>query len=111
MTGWPAPRRMLSKLGGLYARTVLGVPISDLTGGFKVYNRRALESLDIDALRSDGYVFQIETTYRIWQAGLEVREIPIRFVDRIAGKSKLSRKIVLEAIIVVWRLRFKRLIR
>jgi dolichol-phosphate mannosyltransferase len=109
--GWPAPRRMLSRLGGLYARTVLGVPISDLTGGFKVYNRRALESLDIDALRSDGYVFQIETTYRIWQAGLGVREIPIRFVDRIAGKSKLSRKIVLEAIIVVWRLRFKRLIR
>jgi dolichol-phosphate mannosyltransferase len=107
--GWPAHRRLLSRLGGLYARLVLGVPIADLTGGFKVYNRRALETLDLDKLRSDGYVFQIETTYRIWQAGLKVREVPIRFVDRVAGKSKLSRRIVLEAVIVVWRLRFQRL--
>jgi len=106
--GWPALRQLLSRLGGQYARTVLGVPISDLTGGFKVFSRQALETLDLDTLRSDGYVFQIETTYRIWQAGMCVNEAPIRFVDRVAGKSKLSRKIVLEAIVVVWKLRFQR---
>ena len=109
--GWPAARRLLSKVGGRYARLVLGVPIADLTGGFKVYNRKALEALDLETLRSDGYVFQIETTDRIWQAGLRIREVPIRFVDRVAGKSKLSRRIVLEAIVVVWRLRFRRLFR
>ncbi|MGD9714697.1 MAG: polyprenol monophosphomannose synthase [Thermomicrobiales bacterium] len=106
--GWPRGRLALSWLGGHYAKTVLGVPVDDLTGGFKLYTRQALESLPLGEIRSDGYVFQIETTYRVLRTGLNVLEIPIRFVDRVAGKSKLSRKIVFEAIVVVWRLRLQR---
>jgi dolichol-phosphate mannosyltransferase len=107
--GWPAGRKLLSWSGGKYARLVLGVPIADLTGGFKMYRREALATLPLETIRSDGYVFQIETTYRVWEQGRRVVEIPIRFTDRVAGKSKLSRKIVLEAIVVVWRLRFQRI--
>ena len=106
--GWPRGRRALSWLGGHYAKLVLGVPVDDLTGGFKLYTRRAIEALPLDEIRSDGYVFQIETTYRILQQGLNVVELPIQFVDRVAGKSKLSRMIVLEAMVVVWKLRFGR---
>jgi dolichol-phosphate mannosyltransferase len=95
-------------LGGIYARLVLGVPVADLTGGFKVYRRAALAGLDLGAIRSDGYGFQIETTYRAIRQGLRVVEIPIAFTDRVAGKSKLSRYIVLEAMLMVWRLRFDR---
>lgn len=109
--GWPRGRRALSWLGGHYAKLVLGVPVDDLTGGFKLYTRHGLEALPMDEIRSDGYVFQIETTYRLLEQERRVLEIPIRFVDRIAGKSKLSRRIVFEAIIVVWRLRFQRLTR
>jgi dolichol-phosphate mannosyltransferase len=104
--GWPWHRRALSQAGGLYARIVLGVPIRDLTGGFKAYRRSALERIKPETLTSDGYVFQIETTYRALEAGLTVVEVPITFTDRIAGKSKLSRRIVLEAMVVIWRLRF-----
>jgi dolichol-phosphate mannosyltransferase len=104
--GWPLFRRLISRLGGLYARAVLGVAISDLTGGFKVYRRGTLAALDLDRIRSDGYVFQIETTYRAIQRGYRVVEVPITFVDRVAGKSKLSRRIVAEAVVMVWRLRF-----
>ena len=103
--GWPVSRRALSRLGGLYARLVLGAPFSDLTSGFKVYTLAAMERLPLSDLRSDGYGFQIETTWHIWKSGLRVREVPITFHDRVAGKSKLSRRIVFEAIILVWRLR------
>ncbi|HEY8448673.1 MAG TPA: polyprenol monophosphomannose synthase [Thermomicrobiales bacterium] len=106
--GWPLHRRLISRLGGLYARIVLGVPIADLTGGFKAYRREALIAINPDQIRSDGYCFQIETTYRALQCGCRVVEVPIVFVDRVAGKSKLSRRIVLEAMIMVWRLRFSR---
>jgi dolichol-phosphate mannosyltransferase len=106
--GWPRFRRLISRFGGLYARLVLGVAVADLTGGFKVYRRATLESLDLDRIRSDGYVFQIETTYRAIQHGFRVVEVPITFVDRVAGKSKLSRRIVAEAVVMVWRLRFGR---
>jgi dolichol-phosphate mannosyltransferase len=106
--GWPLHRRLISRSGGLYARLVLGVRIEDLTGGFKAYRRAALEALDLDGIRSDGYGFQIETVYRSLRAGVRVREIPIVFVDRRAGQSKLSRRIVLEAMVMVWRLRFER---
>ncbi len=104
--GWPFHRRLLSRFGGIYARTVLGVPISDLTGGFKVYRRAVLEHLDLDHLRADGYGFQIECTWRTIRRGGTVVEVPIVFVDRVAGKSKLSRRIVVEAALLVWRLRF-----
>ena len=106
-TGWPLGRRLLSRLGGLYARAVLGVPIADLTGGFKVWRRGTLAGLDLDGLRADGYGFQIETTYRTLRRGSRVAELPIVFADRVAGAWKLSRRIVLEAAVVVWRLRFE----
>ncbi|MDQ2683894.1 MAG: polyprenol monophosphomannose synthase [Chloroflexota bacterium] len=106
--GWPLYRRMLSRFGGLYARTVLGVPISDLTSGFKLYRRETLDRLPFERIRSDGYGFQIETTWHVSRSGGVVREVPITFLDRVAGKSKLSRRIVVEAMLMVWRLRFQR---
>jgi dolichol-phosphate mannosyltransferase len=110
-TGWPLHRRAISRCGGLYARLVLGVPVTDLTSGFRVFRRSTLEAIGLERIRSDGYVFQIETTYRAIAAGFHVVETPITFTDRVAGKSKLSRTIVLEAILLVWRLRFDRSIR
>jgi dolichol-phosphate mannosyltransferase len=104
--GWPGYRKLLSRFGGMYARTILGAPVADLTSGFKAYRRSALEVIPFDRIRSDGYGFQIETTWYVWTAGLRVREVPITFHDRVAGKSKLSRRIILEAMTMVWRLRF-----
>jgi dolichol-phosphate mannosyltransferase len=95
---WGAVRRFISAGGSLYARVLLGVPVRDLTGGFKCIRRAVLESIDLDAIRSRGYAFQIELTYRALRRGFRVREVPIRFVDREVGGSKMSRAIVLEAI-------------
>jgi dolichol-phosphate mannosyltransferase len=95
---WGVARRLVSAGGSLYARLVLGVPVRDLTGGFKCYRRRVLEGIDLEAVRSRGYAFQIETTYRALRAGFRVVEVPITFVDREVGGSKMSRAIVLEAI-------------
>ena len=95
---WGAVRRAISAGGSLYARLLLGVPVRDLTGGFKCFRRAVLETIDLDAIHSRGYAFQIELTYRALRRGFRVREIPIRFVDREVGGSKMSRSIVLEAI-------------
>jgi len=95
---WGVVRRLVSAGGSLYARVVLGCPIRDLTGGFKCYRREVLETIDLDAIASKGYAFQIETTYRALRAGFRVQEIPIHFVDREEGGSKMSRTIVVEAI-------------
>ena len=95
---WGALRRLISAGGSLYARIILGVSVRDLTGGFKCIRRTVLESTDLDAIRSRGYAFQIELTYRALRQGFTVKEIPIRFVDRQVGGSKMSRTIVLEAI-------------
>ena len=95
---WGAVRRAISAGGSLYSRLLLGVPVRDLTGGFKCFRRVVLETIDLDAIGSRGYAFQIETTYRALRHGFRVREIPIRFVDRESGGSKMSRSIVLEAI-------------
>ncbi len=103
--GWGLGRHALSKGGSLYARTILGVPVRDLTTGFKAYTRRALDLIDLGTVRSNGYSFQIETTYRALRKGLRVVEVPIVFVDRRAGRSKMSRRIFAEAIAEVWRLR------
>lgn len=103
--GWGVGRHVLSKGGSLYARTILGVGVRDLTTGFKAYTRRALERIDPAAVRSNGYSFQIETTYRALRKGLRVVEVPIVFVDRRAGRSKMSRRIFAEAIVEVCRLR------
>jgi dolichol-phosphate mannosyltransferase len=95
---WGAVRRAISAGGSIYARLLLGVPVRDLTGGFKCFRRRVLETIDLDAIHSKGYAFQIELTYRALRRGFRVQEVPIRFVDREVGGSKMSRAIVLEAI-------------
>jgi len=95
---WGAGRRLVSAGGSLYARLVLGVRVHDLTGGFKCYRRGVLETIGLDAVSSRGYAFQIETTYRALRAGFSVVEVPISFVDRQVGQSKMSRGIILEAI-------------
>jgi dolichol-phosphate mannosyltransferase len=107
---WGLLRRLISAGGSFYARLVLGVGIRDLTGGFKCYRRAALEGIDLDAVDSKGYAFQIETTYRVLRAGLRVVEVPITFADREAGGSKMSKGIVAEAIWKVPGLRLKTLL-
>jgi dolichol-phosphate mannosyltransferase len=106
--GWPLHRKLISRLGGWYAQRVLSVHVSDLTGGFKAYQRPVVESLLAVGINADGYGFQIETVYQALQQGFHVVEVPIVFHDRTAGRSKLSRRIILEAMIMVWRLRFAR---
>ena len=95
---WNLLRRLISRGGSLYAQVLLGVRVRDLTGGFKCYRRAVLETIDLDAIDAKGYAFQIETTYRALRAGFRVVEVPIVFVDREAGGSKMSKSIVLEAI-------------
>jgi dolichol-phosphate mannosyltransferase len=106
---WGLIRRMISAGGSAYARAILGVNVRDLTAGFKCYRRAVLETIDLDAITSRGYAFQIETTYRAIRAGFRVVEIPITFVDREQGGSKMSKAIVAEAIWKVPALRLERL--
>ena len=106
-TGWPLWRRLMSRLGGRYASAVLGAPVNDLTSGFKVWRPTTLASIAIDGLRSDGYAFTIEATWRAFRQGSRVTEVPIIFTDRVAGASKLSRRIVIEAALLVWKLRWE----
>lgn len=103
--GWGLGRHVLSKGGSLYARSILGVRVRDLTSGYKGYSRRALEAIDLPTIHSNGYSFQIETTFRALRAGMTIEEVPIVFVDRRAGESKMSRRIFAEAVIMVWKLR------
>jgi dolichol-phosphate mannosyltransferase len=107
---WPLQRLILSYSANLYTRLVTGMPVKDATGGFKCFRRRALEAIRLDHVRSDGYAFQIEMSFKCWRKGFKLREIPILFVDRRAGVSKMSRKIIWEAVWMVWRLRFLDLI-
>jgi len=102
---WGAARRLLSRGGSAYARTILDVPIRDLTGGFKCFHREVLERIDLATVTSVGYAFQIELTWRALRAGFRVREVPIVFSDRRVGQSKMSRAIVLEALWKVWLIR------
>jgi dolichol-phosphate mannosyltransferase len=108
VTDWGLLRRFVSQGGSWYARVVLGLKVRDLTGGFKCFRREVLEALDLDAVRSRGYAFQVEMTYRAIELGFNVVEVPIVFRDRQAGSSKMSRSIVLEAIWRVPRLRYRR---
>jgi len=103
---WGPIRQLISRGGSLYARLALGISIRDLTGGFKCFRRSVLESIDLGAVRSSGYAFQIELTYRALKKGFRVKEIPIVFEDRRVGQSKMSRTIFLEALSMVWKLRF-----
>jgi dolichol-phosphate mannosyltransferase len=105
VVGWGPGRHIISKGGSLYSRTILGLSVHDLTSGYKAYSRRVLEAIRLQDVRSNGYSFQIETTYRGTLQGMRVKEIPIQFVDRTRGRSKMSRKIFLEAVLMVWKLR------
>ena len=105
---WGIGRKLISRGGSFYARTILGIDVRDVTAGFICWRRRALETLDLDTLGSNGYMFQIETKYRALEAGMKIVETPIIFVDRRVGQSKMSRAIVAEALTKVWALRFGR---
>jgi dolichol-phosphate mannosyltransferase len=104
---WPLKRLILSIGAGVYVRTITGLPLSDPTGGYKLFRRRALESLDLEAVRSNGYSFQIELSHKLWRQGMKIAETPIIFLDRFHGSSKMSKKIVREALLMVWRLWFQ----
>ena len=104
---WGLGRRLLSRGGSLYARAILGISVRDLTGGFKCFRREVLERIDLPTVRTTGYAFQIELTYRAVQRGFRVVEVPITFADRRVGQSKMSRAIVLEALWKVWAIRFR----
>ena len=106
VVNWPMSRLFLSYAANVYARGITGLPIFDATGGFKCFRRNVLESVDLSAVKSNGYAFQIEMSFRAWKRGFRLVEIPIIFVDRTEGVSKMSKKIVREAIWMVWRLRW-----
>jgi dolichol-phosphate mannosyltransferase len=108
---WPLSRLMLSKGAAKYVQIVTGMPFTDPTGGYKCFRRRALEIINLDTVRSNGYSFQIEMTHRLWRRGLKVVEVPIIFTDRFQGHSKMSGHIVSEAFMMVWRLLFQNKLR
>lgn len=108
---WPLKRLMLSLFAAKYVQIVTGMPVSDPTGGYKCFRRRTLLGLDLDAVKSNGYSFQIEMTHKIWRSGMRIAEVPIVFTDRFQGTSKMSSKIVREAFFMVWRLLFQNKLR
>ncbi|MCZ4496012.1 MAG: glycosyl transferase family 2 [Thermoleophilia bacterium] len=107
--GWPWYRQLISKGGSWYARTILGLQLRDMTAGFKVFRRHVLEQLDLAGIEASGYMFQVELKYRTVRAGFRVREVPVTFIDREYGESKMTSSIVLEAMWRVWRLKLRRL--
>ena len=109
VVNWPMARLLVSLFGSWYARTITGLPVSDATGGFNLYSRKALESVDLASIESSGYSFQIELKFRVWRTGLAVREVPFVFTERRSGESKMSKRILWEAVWRVWKLRFARL--
>jgi len=106
VVNWPLSRLILSFMANLYTRVITGMPVADATGGFKCFRRRALEGIRLDRVRTEGYGFQIEMSFRCWKRGFRIKEIPIMFVDRRAGISKMNRRIIVEAAWLVWKLRF-----
>jgi dolichol-phosphate mannosyltransferase len=104
---WPMGRLLLSYYANVYTRLVTGLPLRDATGGFKCFRRQVLEAINLDDVKSTGYAFQIEMSMRAWKKGFRIREIPIIFYDRVAGHSKMSKKIMREAVWMVWALRLK----
>lgn len=111
VVNWPMSRLLLSYFANIYTRVVTGMTIRDATSGFKCFRREVLENIDLDEVRSDGYAFQIEMNFRCWRKGYRIREIPIIFVDRRSGTSKLSQGVINEAVWIVWWLRLQRLLR
>lgn len=111
VVNWPIGRLLVSRFGTVYARLVTGLPVSDATGGFNLFDRRVLEALALDRIESTGYTFQIELKFRAWRKGFSFAEVPIIFTERDSGVSKMSKQIVLEAVWKVWKLRYLDLIR
>ncbi|MFZ1518083.1 MAG: polyprenol monophosphomannose synthase [Ignavibacteriaceae bacterium] len=104
---WPMARLLLSFFASVYTRIITGMPVKDATGGFKCFRKKVLEAIDLDKVKSNGYSFQIEMTFKAYSKGFKVKEIPIVFIDRVKGKSKMSKKIVREAVTMVWKLRLQ----
>ncbi|MCB2205212.1 polyprenol monophosphomannose synthase [bacterium] len=107
VVNWPMKRLLLSYFANQYTRIVTGLPVRDATGGFKCFRIEVLKAIDLDQVRSNGYSFQIEMSFKAWKKGFRIHEIPIIFMDRRVGISKMSKKIVREAVTMVWRLRFQ----
>ena len=105
VVNWPMRRLMLSLFANVYTRLITGLPVHDATGGFKCFRKEVLQSINLDQVKSNGYAFQIEMTFKAWKKGFKIKEIYIVFTDRVKGTSKMSRKIVREAIVMVWKLR------
>jgi dolichol-phosphate mannosyltransferase len=103
---WPLSRLLISYYGNYYARVVTGLPVRDCTGGFKCFRRTVLESINLGGIAASGYSFQIEMNFRVWKRHFRIKEIPIVFTDRRRGESKMSTKIIREAVVLLWRLRF-----
>jgi len=108
---WPIERLLISYFASKYVRIITGMPIKDPTGGFKCFNRKVLEKIDLDNIRSEGYSFQIEMNYKAWMKGFRLKEVSIVFTERMDGHSKMSRKIVYEAAWMVWKLRLLALLK
>ena len=104
---WPMRRLLLSWFANLYTRVITGMPVCDATGGYKCFRREVLEAIDLNRVKSNGYAFQIEMNYKAWKKRFTIKEIPIIFIDRMKGNSKMSKKIVREAVFMVWKLRFQ----
>ncbi|HLB00457.1 MAG TPA: polyprenol monophosphomannose synthase [Bacteroidota bacterium] len=109
VVNWPIRRLILSYAANVYTRIVTGMPLKDATGGFKCFRRKVLEAIDLTRVRSNGYAFQIEMNFKAWCKGFRLCEHPIIFIDRHSGESKMSRKIVYEAVFMVWKLKFRKL--
>jgi dolichol-phosphate mannosyltransferase len=103
--GWPFKRRLISRAGGIFIRTVTGMPIKDPTGGFKCWTREVLESLDLNSVQSAGYSFQLEMNHRTWKKGFTIKELPISFTDRVQGYSKITPGIAVESVKIAFKLR------
>jgi dolichol-phosphate mannosyltransferase len=110
VVNWPLSRLLLSYFANKYTRFVTGLPLCDSTGGYKCYKRQVLEAINLEEVRSGGYSFQIEMNFKAWKKGFQLKEIPIIFIDRAIGKSKMSKKIIREAVWMVWKLKFKSLL-
>lgn len=107
---WPMRRLLLSYFASVYTRVITGLPVKDATGGFKCFRIDVLKAIELDRIKSNGYSFQIEMTFKAFKKGFRIKEIPIVFLDRVKGKSKMSKKIVIEAIFMVWKLRLRSII-
>lgn len=106
VVNWPMSRLLLSYFANIYTKVITGMPICDATGGYKCFRREVLQAINLDKVTSNGYSFQIEMNFKAWKKGFKIKEVPIVFVDRTEGSSKMSKSIVYEAIFMVWKLRF-----